>query len=75
MQLGNSFPLILQEIGEAGLVEDPMRVSKLDIMDAYYCGTLRPSQAGAFAYVVPSVPEDDRVIIYIEMVLPMGWAD
>ena len=30
---------------------------------------------GVFAYVVSSVPEDDVINIYIDIVLPMGWVD
>ena len=30
---------------------------------------------GAFAYVVPSVPEDDAILICIDLVLPMGWVN
>ena len=48
-----------------------VRVSKLDVTDAYHRGTLKPSQVGAFAYVVPSVPEDDAILICIDLVLPM----
>ena len=50
-------------------------MSKLDVTDAYHHGTLKPSQVGAFAYVVPSVPEDDVVLVCIDLVLPMGWVD
>ena len=50
-------------------------MSKLDVTDAYHRGTLEPSQVGAFAYVVPSVPEDDAILICIDLVLPMGWVD
>ena len=45
---------------------------KLDVMDAYHRGTLKPSQVGAFAYVVPSVPDEDGILICIDLVLPMG---
>ena len=30
---------------------------------------------GAFAYVVPSVPDDDVILICIDLVLPMGWVE
>ena len=30
---------------------------------------------GAFAYVVPSVPEEDAILICIDLVLPMGWVE
>ena len=53
MQFGRAFPRILQAIWEADPVEGPVRVSKLDVTDAYHRGTLKPSQLGAFAYVVP----------------------
>ena len=72
MQFGRSFPRILQAILEADPEEGLVRVSKLDVTDAYHRGTLQPSQVGAFAYVVPSVPDDDVIIICIDLVLPMG---
>ena len=50
-------------------------MSKLDVTDAYHRGNLKPSQVGAFAYVVPSVPEDDAIFICIDLVLPMGWVE
>ena len=50
-------------------------MSKLDLTDVYQRGTLKPSQVGAFAYVVPSVPEDDAILICIDLVLPIRWVD
>ena len=50
-------------------------MSKLDVTDTYHHGTLKPSQVSVFAYVVPSVPEDDVVLLCIDLVLPMGWLD
>ena len=52
-----------------------MRVSKLDDMDAYHRGTLHPSQVGTFSYVVPMAPDDDGIIICINMVFLMVWVD
>ena len=53
MKFGRSFPRILQVISEADLEGGPVRVSKLDVTDAYHRGILQPSQVGAFSYVVP----------------------
>ena len=75
MQFGRAFPRILQAIWEADPKEGPVQVSKLDVTDAYHRGTLMPFQVGAFAYVVPSVPDDDVIIICIDLVLPMVWVD
>ena len=50
-------------------------MSKIDVADVYHHGTLTPSQVGAFSYVVPSVPDDNTIIICINLVLPMGWVD
>ena len=69
MQFGRAFPRILQA------VQGLFRVSKLDVTDSYHLGTLRPSQVGSFAYVVPVVAEDDCIIICIDLVLPMVWVD
>ena len=55
--------------------EGPAPVSKLDVTDAYHHSTLKTSQVSAFSYVIPSVPEDDVIIICIDLVLPMGWVD
>ena len=53
MQFGREFPRILLAIWEEHPEEGPVRVSKLDVTDAYHRGTLTPSQVGAFAYIVP----------------------
>ena len=39
LQFGRSFPRILQAVWEADLVQGPVRVSKLDVTDAYHRGT------------------------------------
>ena len=75
MQFGRAFLRILQAIWEADTEKGPVRVSKLDVADAYHRGILKPSQVGAFAYVVPSVPEGDDILICIDLVLPMGWVN
>ena len=75
MQFGRAFPCIFQEIWEADPVEGLVRVSKLDVTYAYHCGTLRPYQVGAFTYVVPLATDDDIIIIWIDLVLLMGWVD
>ena len=50
-------------------------MSKLDVMDAYHCGTIQTYQVGAFANFLLLVPYDDVIIICIDLVLPMGWVD
>ena len=55
MQFGRDFPRILQAIWELDPEKGPVRVSKHDVTDAYHCGTVKPSQVGVFAYVVPPV--------------------
>ena len=73
MQFGRDFLRILQSIWEVDPEEGPVRVSKLDVTDAYHRGNLQLSQVGSFAYVAPSVPDDDVIIIIcIDLVLPMG---
>ena len=56
-------------------IQGPVRVSKLDVTDAYHRGTVKPAQVGAFAYVIPSAPGDKGIFICINLVLPMGWVD
>ena len=75
MQFGRAFPRILQVIWKVDPVQGPVRVSKLDVTDAYHHGTLRPDQVGAFAYVVPTVAKDYCVIIWMDLMLPMVWVD
>ena len=75
MQFGQAFPRILQAIWEADPEEGPVRVSNIDVTDAYHRITIKPSQVGVFAYIVPSVPDDDVILICIDLVLPMGWVD
>ena len=72
MQFGRAFPHLLQEIWEADQEEGPVQVSKLDTMDTYHRGTLKPSHVGKFAYVVLSVPEDYVILICIYLVLLMA---
>ena len=48
MQFGRAFTRIFQAIWEAYPTKGPVRASKLDVPDAYHCGTLWPSQVGAF---------------------------
>ena len=50
-------------------------MSKLDVEEDYHQGTLRPSQLGAFAYIIPSVAVYYYIIICIYMVLLMVWMD
>ena len=72
MKFGQALPRILWEIWESDPTKGPVRVSKLNAMDAYHCVTLRTSQVGTFTYVVPLSPGDDGVIICINLVLTMG---
>ena len=53
MQFRQEFPCILQAVWVVDLSEGPIRVSKIDVMDAYHRRSLRPSQMGAFVFVVP----------------------
>ena len=56
-------------------IQGPVRVSKLEVTDAYHRGTVKPAEVGAFAYVIPSAPGDEGIFICIDLVLPMGWVD
>ena len=55
--------------------EVSVRISNLDIMDAYYRVTLSPYDIDNFTYVVPYVPEDNGIIFCINLVLSMRWVD
>ena len=54
LQFGQAFPCILQDLYEADPGQGPVRFSKLDVIDAYHRGIIKPDQVGAFAYVIPS---------------------
>ena len=75
LQFGKTSPRILQEVWEADPIQGPVRVSKLEVTDTYHCGTVKPAQVGAFAYVIPLAPGDEGIFICIDLVLPMGWVD
>ena len=72
IQFWRALPRILQVIWEEDPAKCPVWVSKIDVMDTYHRGTLQPSQVGTFMYVFPSAPDNNCIIIYIELVLPMG---
>ena len=48
LQFGRTFPRILQAVWEADPVQGPVRVSKLDVTDAYHRGTVNLAQVYAF---------------------------
>ena len=75
LQFRRAFPCILQAVWEADPVQGLVRVSKLDVTDAYQRGTLKPAQVGAFVYVIPLAPGDEGHIICINLVLMMRWVD
>ena len=58
LQFGRASHRILQSVWEADPFQIPVQVSKLDVADAYHCGTFKPLQVGAFAYVILSAPGD-----------------
>ena len=73
MQFGRTLSHILQEIWEAEPAKGPVRVSNMDVMDAYHRGMICPSYLGSFAYAIPSADDDVCIIICIGMILHMGW--
>ena len=75
MKFERAFPRILQSIWEKYPSKGPVQVSKLEVTDAYHRSILRLYQVGAFTYVVPLAPEDDCIIICVDMVLLMGQVD
>ena len=75
LQFGWAFPCILQAEWDADPVQGLVRVSKLDVTDAYHRGTVKPAYVGVFAYVIPSAPGYEGKIICINLALPMGWVD
>ena len=75
MQFRKAFPCTPQAIWEADLVQGPVQVSKLDITDTNHRSTLQTSQVDAFTAVISSAPGDNVIIIYIGLVLLMGWVD
>ena len=53
IQFEHASPRILQAIWEEDPVQGLLRVSNLDVTDAYHHSTLQTAQMGAFAYVIP----------------------
>ena len=75
LQFGWAFPRILKAVWEVNPVQGLVRVSTLDVIDAYHRGTVKPAQVDKFAYVIPLTSGDERKTICIDLVLPMGWVD
>ena len=75
LQSGRVFPRILQAFWEADLVQGPVRVSNMDITDAYHRVTVKPSKVGEFVYITPSAPGYEGCIICIDLVILMGWVN
>ena len=75
MHFGRDFPRILRAIWDVDLEKGPVKVSKHDVADAYHRSTLKPFQVGVFSYVVPTVRDNDFILICIDLVLPMRWVD
>ena len=50
-----------------------MWLSKWDISNAFHQCPLRAAHIGAFTYVVPPLPSDTTILLFINLVLPMGW--
>ena len=72
MIIGWAFPRILQAIWEADPSKVPVQVSKINGMDGYRRGTLWPSQLYALVYSILLAPDNDCIIICINLVLLMG---
>ena len=75
MQFGSYLPRLLQWIWEADPIDGPVFISKWDISDAFHGCHICPEDVGAFAYVVPPIPSDQEPLLYIDLVLPMGWVN
>ena len=75
MKFGRTFPLIMQSIWEAVLVQVPVLTKNMDGVDAYLWVTLRPSQVGAFSYIILLVDKDEYLILCLDLVLLFLWVD
>ena len=75
LQFGQASPRILQAVWAADPVQGPVRVSKLDVTDAYHRGTVMPEQVGEFAYVIPSAQGYEGKFICTNLVLLMRWVE
>ena len=60
-------------IWEVDPAKGSFQVLKLYVTDAYHQGTLRTTQVGAFTYDIPSSVNDDCIIVFINIILMMGW--
>ena len=73
MQFGPCLPRILQHIWEADPQDGHVYLSKWDISNAFYRCFLRPTNVGAFSYVVPPLPSNTDIYLCVGIVLPMVW--
>ena len=74
MQFGRALPRLLQRIHESNPKFGPVYLSKIDIADGFYRIGLRPDGALRLGVLFPSRP-NERQLIGIPLVLPMGWAE
>ena len=75
IQFGACLPRFLQKIWEADPAKGPVWLSKWDISDAFHRCPLQASHIGAFNCVVPPLPSDTKILLCIDLVLPMGWVN
>ena len=75
IQFGSCLAHFLQKRREADPADGPVYLSKWDISDAFHWCNLRPSDVGAFTYVIPALPSDPDILICIDLVLPIGWVN
>ena len=75
MQFEVCLPQFLQNIWEADPSDGPVWLSKWDISDTFHRCLLRLANIGAFTYVVSLLPKYTSTLLYIDLVLPMGWVN
>ena len=58
IQFRRALPCILQAICEADPAQGTVKISKMDMMDAYKKSTLQQSYIGAYEYKIPSTTDE-----------------
>ena len=75
IQFGACLPNLLHQIWEINLIDGPLYLSKWEIYDAFHRCNLCPADIGIFSYIIPLLYEDPHPLLYIYLVLPMGYVN
>ena len=75
MQFGAAGFRLLYEIVRADPALGPVKMAKTDLSDAYMRVCLSLVDAPRLAFVIPSFPGEDDILIGFHLSLPIGFVD